>query len=45
MILAVVTVVANIPREGRRIIFAEAEMRNEAGDVVARGTQTAIPVE
>ncbi len=41
----VVTVVANIPREGRRIIFAEAEMRNETGEVVARGTQTAIPVD
>jgi len=41
----VVTVVANIPQEGRRIIFAEAEMRNEAGEVVARGRQTAVPLE
>ncbi len=41
----VVTVVGSIPREGRRIIFAEAEIRNEAGEVVARGRQTAVPVE
>ncbi len=34
-----------ITRKGRRIIFAEAEMRNEDDEVVARGTQTAVPLE
>jgi len=33
-----------IVRKGRRIIFAEAEMTNEEGVVLARGTQTAVPI-
>ena len=36
---------ARITRKGRRIIFAEAEMLNGDEEVVARGTQTAVPIE
>ena len=36
---------ARITRKGRRIIFAEAEMFNGDEEVVARGTQTAVPIE
>lgn len=32
-----------IVRRGRRIVFAEAEMCDEAGEVLARGRQTAVP--
>jgi uncharacterized protein (TIGR00369 family) len=31
-------------RMGRRVVFAEAEMTNEDGVLLARGTQTAVPV-
>lgn len=34
-----------VTRKGRRIVFAEAEMTNAADEVVARGTQTAVPIE
>jgi len=34
-----------VTRKGRRIIFAEAVMLDEEDEVVARGTQTAVPVE
>jgi acyl-coenzyme A thioesterase PaaI-like protein len=34
----------NIVRRGRRIIFAEAVMTNDDGVVLAKGTQTAVPV-
>ena len=40
----VVIVTARITRKGRRIVFAEAEMRNADGQVLARGTQTAVPL-
>jgi acyl-CoA thioesterase len=40
----VVTVTARITRKGRRIVFAEAEMRNTDGLVLARGSQTAVPL-
>ncbi len=40
----VLTVTGRIVRKGRRILFAEAEMVNEEGVVVAKGTQTAVPV-
>ena len=33
-----------IIRKGRRIVFAEAEMTNHEGVVLARGTQTAVPI-
>ena len=38
------TVKGNIVRAGRRIVFAEAEMTNRDGVVLARGTQTAVPL-
>jgi len=38
------TVVGTITRKGRRIVFADGEMRNAAGDLVARGRQTAVPI-
>lgn len=31
-------------RMGRRVVFAEAEMTNEDGVLLARGTQTAVPI-
>jgi uncharacterized protein (TIGR00369 family) len=34
-----------VTRKGRRIVFAEAEMTNSDDEVVARGTQTAVPIE
>jgi len=40
----VVIVTGRITRKGRRIVFAEAEMRNVEGQVLARGTQTAVPL-
>jgi acyl-CoA thioesterase len=40
----VVIVSGRITRKGRRIVFAEAEMRNAEGQVLARGTQTAVPL-
>ena len=41
---AFLTVVGHVTRRGRRIIFAEAEMRDDQGRVVARGRQTAVPL-
>ncbi len=38
------TVKGRLIRKGRRIIFAEAEITNDEGIVLARGTQTAVPV-
>jgi len=37
-------VTSRIVRSGRRIVFAEAEIKDEAGQVLARGGQTAVPV-
>ena len=42
---AYLDVVGQVVRKGRRIIFAEAEMRDDQGRVVARGRQTAVPLE
>ena len=39
------TVKGNIVRRGRRIVFAEAEMTDDDGIVLAKGTQTAVPVD
>ena len=39
------TVNGRIAKRGRRIVFAEAEMHNSEGRLVARGTQTAVPIE
>ena len=41
---AYLDVVGQVVRKGRRIIFAEAEMRDDQGRVVARGRQTAVPL-
>jgi len=41
---AELTVKGSLVRKGRRIVFAEAEMTNAEGMVLARGTQTAVPV-
>jgi uncharacterized protein (TIGR00369 family) len=38
------TVTGCITKRGRRVIFAEAEMRDDAGKLLARGTQTAVPL-
>ena len=38
------TATGTIVRRGRRIIFAEAEIRNDDGVLLAKGTQTAVPV-
>lgn len=38
------TVSGRIVQAGHRLIFAEAEMRDEEGRIVARGRQTAVPV-
>ena len=37
------TVVGRVPRRGRRIVFAEAEMTDASGQLIARGRQTAVP--
>jgi uncharacterized protein (TIGR00369 family) len=39
------TAKGRIVRKGRRIVFAEAELTNDEGVVLARGTQTAVPVD
>jgi len=41
---AYLDVVGQVTQSGRRIIFAEAEMRDDQGRVVARGRQTAVPL-
>ena len=38
-------VVGQVIRKGRRIIFVEAEMRDDQGRLVARGRQAAVPLE
>lgn len=40
----ILTVTGHVVRRGRRIVFAEAVMRNEAGEVLAKGTQTGVPI-
>ena len=37
-------VTGSIAKQGRRIVFAEAEMYDGAGTLVARGRQTAVPI-
>jgi acyl-coenzyme A thioesterase PaaI-like protein len=37
-------VTGGLIRMGRRVVFAEAEMTNEDGVLLARGIQTAVPV-
>ncbi len=37
-------VVGQVTRRGRRIVFIEAEMTNDEGQIVARGRQTAVPL-
>ena len=39
------TVNGRIAKRGRRIVFAEAEMHDSGGRLVARGRQTAVPIE
>jgi uncharacterized protein (TIGR00369 family) len=34
-----------VSKRGRRIVFAEAEMREADGTLVARGRQTAVPLD
>lgn len=34
-----------VVRRGRRIVFVEAELCDDAGVVLARGTQTAVPID
>ena len=41
---AYLDVVGRVTQGGRRIIFAEAEMRDDQGRLVARGRQTAVPL-
>jgi uncharacterized protein (TIGR00369 family) len=38
------TVTGRITKWGRRVVFAEAEMRDDAGELLARGSQTAVPL-
>ena len=38
------TVTGRITKRGRRVVFAEAEMHDDAGKLLARGTQTAVPL-
>ena len=40
-----VTVTGQVIRRGSRIIFAEGEVRDEDGTVLARATQTGVPRE
>ncbi|MGE0385951.1 MAG: PaaI family thioesterase [Gammaproteobacteria bacterium] len=40
-----VVVAARVVRNGRRIVFAEAQMHDDAGTLLARGTQTGVIVE
>lgn len=39
------TAKGRVVRNGRRIVFAEAELTNNQGVVLARGTQTAVPID
>jgi len=39
------TVTANVTRRGSRIVFIEAEMVDQEGRVIAKGRQTAVPLE
>lgn len=38
------TVTATVTRRGRRVVFAEAEMVDQEGRLIARGRQNALPV-
>ncbi len=38
------TATGTITKQGRRLLFAEAELVDDDGRLVARGTQTALPV-
>ena len=38
-------VTGSIARKGKRIVFADGEMRNGDGDLVARARQTAVPIQ
>lgn len=35
---------AEVVKSGKRIVYAEAEIRDDEGRLVARGNQTAVPV-
>ncbi len=35
---------AHVTKKGRRIVFAAAEMRDVGGKLLAKGTQTAVPL-
>ncbi|GJM38244.1 MAG: thioesterase [Acidimicrobiales bacterium] len=39
------TVTATVTRRGRRVIFAEAEMVDQEGRLIARGRQNAVPID
>jgi uncharacterized protein (TIGR00369 family) len=39
------TVTATVTRRGRRVIFAEAEMVDQEGRLIARGRQNALPLD
>ena len=39
-----VIVKAHLTKQGRRIVFAAAEMRDQEGTLLAKGTQTAVPL-
>lgn len=38
------TVTASVTKRGRRVVFAEAEMIDQDGRVIARGRQNALPI-
>ena len=38
------TVTANVTRRGRRVIFAEAEMVDQEGRLIAKGRQNGVPI-
>ncbi len=39
------TVTGEVVKRGRRVVFAEAEVRDDQGNLVARGTQNGLPRE
>jgi len=39
-----VTVSGRVTKRGRRVLFAEATMRDDQGRLLAQGTQTAVPL-
>ncbi len=40
-----VTVTAEVVRQGRRIVYAEAEVHDQEGRLLAKGNQSAVPVD